>query len=264
MFGKNIRMERIMDRNSGNAVIVPVDHGVSIGPIAGLTDMKRTVSDVAEGGATAILMHKGIVPQGHRSGGHDVGLILHLSASTDLGVNSNSKVLVATVEEAIKLGADAVSMHVNVGAETEPQMLSDLGRISGQCMEWGMPLIVMAYPRGPSIKNSFDPDAVAHAARVAMELGADMVKCSYTGDIDSFKKVVKGTMIPVVIAGGPKMNSDMEILNMVHDSLEAGGHGVSIGRNIFQHNNVRGMMTAVSDIVMHGATVKEASKHLKD
>ncbi len=60
------------------------------------------------------------------------------------------------------------------------------------------------------------------------------------------------------------MNSDMEILNMVHDSLEAGGHGVSIGRNIFQHNNVRGMMTAVSDIVMHGATVKEASKHLKD
>ena len=262
MFGKNIRMERIIDRKSGNAVIVPMDHGISIGPTQGLIDMKTTVNEVVEGGATAVLMHKGIVPQGHRTSGHDVGLILHLSASTDIGVNSNSKVLVATVEEALKLGADAVSMHINVGAETEPQMMQDLGMISRQCIEWGMPLIAMAYPRGPKIENSFDPHAVAHAARVAMELGADIVKCSYTGDIDSFREVVRGTMVPVVIAGGPKMDSDMDILNMVHDSLEAGGHGVSIGRNIFQHQNVRGIMRAVSDIVLEGASVEEAAKHL--
>jgi len=262
MFGKNIRIERIMDRESGNAVVVPMDHGISVGPIAGLVDMKKTVSDVVQGGATAVLMHKGIVPQGHRTTGHDVGLILHLSASTDIGVSSNSKVLVATVEEALKMGADAVSMHINVGAESEPQMLSDLGMVSRQCTEWGMPLIVMAYPRGPKIKNSYDPQAVAHAARVAAELGADIVKCSYTGDIDSFREVVRGAMVPVLIAGGPKMESDMDVLNMVHDSLEAGGHGVSIGRNIFQHKDVRGMMSAVSDIVINGATVEEAAKHL--
>ena len=263
MFGKNIRIERIMDRESGNAVVVPMDHGISVGPISGLVDMKKTVSDAVEGGATAVLMHKGIVPQGHRTSGHDVGLILHLSASTDIGVSSNSKVLVATVEEALKMGADAVSMHINVGAESEPQMLSDLGMVSRQCTEWGMPLIVMAYPRGPKIQNSYDPQAVAHAARVAAELGADIVKCSYTGDIDSFREVVRGAMVPVLIAGGPKMNSDMDVLNMVHDSLEAGGHGVSIGRNIFQHKDVKGMMSAVSDIVINGATVEEAAKHLK-
>ncbi|UAL08346.1 MAG: 2-amino-3,7-dideoxy-D-threo-hept-6-ulosonate synthase [Candidatus Methanogranum gryphiswaldense] len=263
MSGKNIRIERIIDRESGNAVIVPMDHGISIGPIPGLIDMKQTVSDVVEGGATAVLMHKGIVPQGHRTSGNDVGLILHLSASTDIGVNSTNKVLVATVEEALKLGADAVSMHINVGAENEPQMIKDLGMVSGQCTEWGMPLIAMAYPRGPTIKNSFDPVAVAHAARVATELGADIVKCSYTGDIDSFRKVVKGAMVPVVIAGGPKINSDLDLLNMVHDSLEAGGHGVSIGRNIFQHKDVKGIMSAISDIVLHEATVEEAVKHLK-
>lgn len=240
-----------------------MDHGISIGPIPGLIDMKQTVSDVVEGGATAVLMHKGIVPQGHRTSGNDVGLILHLSASTDIGVNSTNKVLVATVEEALKLGADAVSMHINVGAENEPQMIKDLGMVSGQCTEWGMPLIAMAYPRGPTIKNSFDPVAVAHAARVATELGADIVKCSYTGDIDSFRKVVKGAMVPVVIAGGPKINSDLDLLNMVHDSLEAGGHGVSIGRNIFQHKDVKGIMSAISDIVLHEATVEEAVKHLK-
>ncbi|MDR1405355.1 MAG: 2-amino-3,7-dideoxy-D-threo-hept-6-ulosonate synthase [Candidatus Methanoplasma sp.] len=262
MFGKKIRMERIMDRESGNAVIVPMDHGISVGPISGLTDMKSTVSSVTEGGATAVLMHKGIVPKGHRTAGHDVGLILHLSASTNLGISSDSKVLVSTVEEALKLGADAVSVHINVGAETEPGMLSDLGKVSGRCMEWGMPLIVMAYPRGPKIKDSFDPEAVAHAARVAAELGADIVKCSYTGDADSFRSVVRGAMVPVVIAGGPKMDSDTSILEMVSGSIEAGGCGVSIGRNIFQHSNAKGMMKAVSEIVLNGADVKEAAKHL--
>lgn len=263
MFGKNIRMERIIDRDSGNAVIVPMDHGISVGPIDGLIDMKRTVSDVTTGGATAVLMQKGLIPQGHRTAGHDVGLILHLSASTDIGSTSNSKVLVATVEEAIKLGADAVSMHINLGADSEPEMLSDLGRVSRECTEWGMPLLVMAYPRGPGIKNPYDPKLVAHCARVAMELGADMVKVSYTGDIDSFRRVVKGTLVPVLIAGGPKMDSDMDILNMVHDSLEAGGKGVSIGRNVFQHRDVRGMTAAISDMVLRGASVKEAVKHLE-
>lgn len=258
MFGKYIRMERIMDRNTGNCVIVPMDHGISIGPIPGLIDFKKTVGDVSAGGATAVLMHKGMVPIGHRESGHDVGLILHLSASTDIGVNSQSKVLVASVEDGLKLGADAVSVHINVGAQDEPQMLKDAGMISSSCMDWGMPLIAMTYARGPSIKDSFDPKAVAHAARVGAELGADIVKCSYTGDIDSFSRVVDGAEVPVVIAGGPKMDSDMDILNMVADSLQAGGHGVSIGRNVFQHRNVRAIMSAVSDICLHGLTAKES------
>jgi fructose-bisphosphate aldolase/2-amino-3,7-dideoxy-D-threo-hept-6-ulosonate synthase len=121
----------------------------------------------------------------------------------------------------------------------------------------------MAYPRGPTIKDSYDPQVVAHAARVATELGADIVKCSYTGDVKSFEKVVDGALAPVVIAGGPKMNSDMDILNMVYDSLQAGGHGVSIGRNVFQHHDVEAMTRAISDIVLHGATAKEAYAQLE-
>ena len=118
----------------------------------------------------------------------------------------------------------------------------------------------MAYARGPKIQNSYDPVAVAHAARVAPELGADIVKCSYTGDPDSFREVVKGALAPIVIAGGPKMNSDREILQMVYDSIQAGGHGVSIGRNVFQHSNVEGMTRAISDIVLHGYDVEESMK----
>ena len=263
MYGKSIRLERIIDRRTGNSVIVPMDHGVSIGPVEGLIDMKKTVDDVANGGATAVLMHKGLIRFSHRTSGKDIGLILHLSASTDIGVTSRGKVLVATVKEALTIGADAVSVHINVGAETESDMLYDIGHISKECAEWGMPLIVMAYPRGPNIKDSYDPAAVAHAARVATELGADMVKCSYTGDIDSFKTVVKGALAPVLIAGGPKMNSDRDILTMVHDSLQAGGKGVSIGRNVFQHSNVEKMTRAISDIVFRGSDVDEALRTLK-
>ncbi|AIZ56913.1 2-amino-3,7-dideoxy-D-threo-hept-6-ulosonate synthase [Candidatus Methanoplasma termitum] len=263
MFGKNIRMERIMDRETGNAVIVPMDHGTSIGPIDGIIDMKTTVNAVSGGGATAVLMQKGLVPYGHRTSGHDVGLILHLSASTNLGLTSDSKVLVATVEEAIKLGADAVSIHVNLGAETEPQMLTDFGKVSRDCAEWGIPLLAMVYPRGPTIKNQYDPEKVAHCARVGAELGADLIKVSYTGDIDSFKTVVKGALAPILIAGGPKMSSDMDILNMVYDSMQAGGRGVSIGRNIFQHKRPQAMTDAISGIVLKGMDVKEAAKLLK-
>ncbi len=263
MFGKNVRLERIIDRKTGNCVIVPMDHGISIGPTEGLFDMKHTVNAVANGGATAVLMHKGLVKHGYRAGGHDIGLILHLSASTDMGDTNNSKVLVATVSEALKMGADAVSMHINLGAETEPEMLRDLGGLSRECEEWGMPLLVMAYPRGPKIKNSFDPELVAHGARAAAELGADIVKCSYTRDIDSFKEVVRGALVPVLIAGGPKMSSDLEMLTMVRDSIDAGGRGVSIGRNIFQHRDVEGITRAITDIVLRDASIEEAMKNIR-
>ena len=256
-------MERILDRKTGNAVIVPMDHGISVGPLSGLVDMKKTVNDVSLGGATAVLMHKGLVRYSYRMSGKDVGLIMHLSASTDLGPTTNSKVLVGSIEEAIKIGADAVSVHINFGSEDEPNMLESIGDISRKCSEWGMPLLVMAYPRGPQIKNQYDPDAIAHCARAATELGADLVKVSYTGDIDSFREVCRGALAPIVIPGGPKMDSDMDILNMVHDSMEAGGHGVSIGRNVFQNNNVQGIMKAISSIVLDGYSVDEAAQYLK-
>jgi fructose-bisphosphate aldolase/2-amino-3,7-dideoxy-D-threo-hept-6-ulosonate synthase len=263
MLGKSVRMERIIDRNSGNAVIVPLDHGISLGPIEGIIDIKSTIDAISIGGATAVVEHKGIVPYGHRTFGKDIGLILHLSASTSLAPDPDAKVIVTTVEEAIKMGADAVSIHVNMGSETDVQMLADMGTISRKCNEWGMPLLVMIYPRGPNIKNPFDVDLVKHCARVASELGADLVKTNYTGDPDTFKEVVKGALAPVVIAGGPKMDSDEKLLQMVKDSIESGGRGVSIGRNIFQHRNITGITKAVSSVVIHGAEVDEALKFIK-
>ena len=262
MIGKQIRMERIIDRNTSRTVIVPMDHGVSSGPIYGITDLRDAIEQVVRGGANAIVEHKGMVGAGHRRSGKDVGLIIHLSASTSLSPYPNTKTLVCTVEEALRLGADAVSIHVNIGDEMERQMLSDFGMVSSRAREWGIPLLAMIYPRGEKIANEYDPGVLKHAARLGAELGADIVKISYSGSVESFREVIAGCRVPVVIAGGEKMESDKQILEMVRGSIDAGGSGVSIGRNIFQHQDPTRMVGAISMIVHEEATVEQASAFL--
>ncbi len=258
MNGKSIRIERIINRESGCTVIVPMDHGVTVGPIEGLINLSKSVNEVAEGGANAVIGHIGLAIHGHRKYGKDIGLILHLSASTTMNIDPNEKVLVNDVENAIKMGADGVSIHVNLGAETEGQMLKDFGIISRQCMNWGMPLLAMMYCRGQKIKSEYDVKYVKHAARVAAELGADIVKVNYTGSPETFREVVEGCPIPVVIAGGEKMETVEEVLQMVKGAIEAGGKGVSIGRNVFQAESPRKMVRAISLIVHENVSVKEA------
>lgn len=263
ILGKKIRLERLMNRNTGRTVIVPMDHGVSVGPIAGVTDIRAAVGKVAEGGANAIVEHKGLVAKGHRGRGRDIGLIIHLSGSTSLSPTPNAKTLVCTVEEAVKLGADGVSIHVNIGDRDEKQMLYDFGRVSADAREWGMPLLAMIYPRGEKIKNEYDVAVIKHAARVGDELGADIVKVSYTGSVETFREVVAGCAVPVVIAGGAKMDSDQAILEMVKGSIDAGGAGVSIGRNVFQHANPARMVAAIAAVVNEGIEVEQALKMLQ-
>ncbi|MHC4666260.1 MAG: 2-amino-3,7-dideoxy-D-threo-hept-6-ulosonate synthase [Planctomycetota bacterium] len=257
MIGKMIRLERIIDRNSGRTVIIPMDHGVTVGPVAGLADMRTTVSKVVAGGANAILMHKGMVRAGHRGAGKDVGLIIHLSGGTSISPDPNAKELVCTVEEAVRLGADAVSVHINLGAETDKEMLAQLGYVSERCLQWQMPLVAMMYTRGPKIKNEFDVNNVKHAARVGAELGADIVKVPYTDSVETFTEVVQGCPVPVVIAGGPKMDSDQDIFKMVDGALKAGAAGLSIGRNAFQHEKADKMVEALCKMVHHGASIEE-------
>ncbi len=256
--GKKIRIERIMHRDSRNMFIIPMDHGISDGPINGLINIAESINKVADGGADAVLMQKGMITHGHRGYGHDVGLIVHMSASTSLGPDPNNKIQVCTVKEAVQMGADAVSIHINIGSETEAYQLHKLGAVAQQCDEWGMPLLSMMYPRGKNIVNPHDPELVAHVARAGAELGSDVIKTLYTGDPDSFRQVVEGCPVPIVIAGGPKTNTDQEFLEMVRGAIDSGARGVAIGRNVFQHQNPTQMAKAISQIVHRNSSVEEA------
>jgi fructose-bisphosphate aldolase/2-amino-3,7-dideoxy-D-threo-hept-6-ulosonate synthase len=258
VFGRDVRLSRIT-RNR-RIICVTLDHGVSSGPIRGIENIADAIDKVEAGGATAILIHKGVIralPTPRK-----IGVILHLSASTSLGSTPNRKMQAATVKEAIRLGADAVSVHVNVGGKEEPEMLETLGGVSDECDRWGYPCIAMMYPRGENIANPHDPEKVAHAARIGAELGADIVKTVYTGDPDTFRKVVKGCPVPVAIAGGPKTKNDKEALEMVRGALDAGAIGVTFGRNIFQHTDPTRMVRALHTLIMENASVEEAQEVL--
>ncbi len=258
MLGKRIRLERIVRRDTGRSVVVPMDHGVTVGPIQGIEDMRQMVNAMAEGGANAVLGHMGLPLYGHRHYGKDIGLILHRSGSTVWSPDPNAKVLVNTVENAMRNGADGVSVHINIGAANEAEMLRDLGEVSVKCMDWGMPLLAMMYTRGEKFSTETGVKGVKHAARIAAELGADLVKVSYTGSADSFAEVVHATPIPILIAGGEKTSDDREILEAVRGSLEAGGSGVSIGRNAFQHKHPERFVRAVCAMVHENGSVNEA------
>lgn len=258
VFGRDVRLGRIL--KDGKMVCIPMDHGISNGPIKGLEDIHGMIYQCAAAGLTCVLVNKGIVKTMPRP--PDIGLIAHFSGSTALGPAPNRKMLMGSVEEALRLGADAVSLHINIGAKEEPEMLQKLGMISDKCNEWSIPLVAMMYPRGENIKNPHDPEIVAHAARVGAEAGADIVKTVYTGDPDSFSKVVRSCPVPIVIAGGPKANTDKEILEMCAGAMQAGAKGVTFGRNIFQHKNPPEMVRALHSIVIMGKAPREALKEL--
>lgn len=262
--GKAIRIERIMNRETGKTVIVPMDHGVTVGPIDGLLDMGKSVDNVARGGANAVVGHVGLPRWGHRHYGKDIGLILHLSASTCVNpTDPNDKVLVNTVERAIKMGADGVSVHVNIGSKSESKQLEILGKIADQCEEWGIPLLAMMYPRGEGLTDDEkSPAMVKLAARIGAELGADIIKTYYTGDPASMKEVIAGCPAPVVIAGGSK-KSDEESLQMIRGAMDAGCAGLSMGRNAFQHEIPENFVAAACAIVHDDKSVEDAIKILK-
>lgn len=254
MNGKERRLSRITEK--GKIVCVPMDHGVSDGPIKGLEDINSVVKAVDDGGATAIILHKGPIKALRFA--PNAGIIMHISGSTSYGQTPYHKVLVAGVEEAIRLGADAISMHINVGAIDEKYMLKDLGRVADIADRYGMPLIAMMYVRGENVKNQYDPDLIKRAVRLGGELGADIVKAPYTGTVETFKEVVRGSLVPVAIAGGPKLEKLDDALRMAKDAIEAGAVGVTFGRNVFQDLNPKGVVRALRKIVIDGAGLNEA------
>ena len=260
VWGKRVRLRRIT--RNGRMLCVPMDHGVTSGPIKGIGDISETVRKLERGGVTAVILHKGMIKS--LPDAVDAGIIMHASASTSLASSPNLKVQVATVEEAVRLGADAVSVHVNIGNNDEQAMLRELGSAADACDEWGIPLIAMMYPRGENVKDPKDPEVIAHVARIGAELGADIVKVPMPSfNPEEIRRVIEGCPVPVVAAGGPKMNDDRKVLELAKLVVEAGGMGVTFGRNVFQHEDPEAMARALKMVVIEGKSVEQALEALR-
>jgi DhnA family fructose-bisphosphate aldolase class Ia len=161
--------------------------------------------------------------------------------------------LLASVEEALRLGASAVKVLLVLGKEDAASYSSNLayiGRVAERCHEWGMPLMVEPAPWGKQARHRQSAAAmVAAGVRIAVELGADLVKTTYPGDAEVFRSIVAACPVPVCILGGPKVESQEQLMEMIRKSVEAGGAGVVFGRNIWQANDPAAVIEAMKRVI---------------
>ncbi|MBF4481479.1 2-amino-3,7-dideoxy-D-threo-hept-6-ulosonate synthase [Rhodococcus rhodochrous J3] len=259
--GKSLRMSRICDPVTGRTLIVPMDHSVTVGPLGHADHADTTVCTLAEAGANAVVLHRGRARHVDPVHFARMALIVHLSAGTNLSLDIDAKVLVSGVDDALRLGADAVSIHVNIGSVTERRQLADFAAVSRECDTLGMPLLAMMYARGPQRSGRPTSQEIAHLAAIATDLGADMVKLDYTGATETMRTVVDSCPIPICVAGGDRAATDDAVLDLAGEILDAGVAGLSFGRNVFGASNPLVVATALSAMV-HGMRPTRTNEHL--
>jgi DhnA family fructose-bisphosphate aldolase class Ia len=261
--GKKIRLERIKHRPSGKFFFVTVDHSIARGVFPGLVNMKETMKKIVAGRPDGITMHKGTAQDFFYPYAGQVSLIL--KASTFSPYQPTYDTWVAWVDEAVRLGADAISMGVLMGGNRQAEMLHDLGLMSREASLAGMPLIAHIYPKGEMIKaeDQYSVEALSYAVRAGAELGVDIIKTWYPGSPDAFAKVVEVAPGKVVAAGGPKTETEKQFLEMTRGIMDAGAMGVAYGRNVWDHRNPTSMIKALKAIIHANKGVDEAMEILR-
>ncbi|MFA0750284.1 MAG: hypothetical protein SLRJCFUN_000687, partial [Candidatus Fervidibacter sp.] len=272
VLGKVLRWYRLFRPDTGNSIVVAMDHGLFLGPIAGVEKLRDAVSQVVAGQPDGLQLSAGAAQavSDALKGKDAPAFVLRLDATNIWRSQPEPKegyhALVASVEEAVRLGADAVVAFFFVGYETDQQEAENLERlatIATVCRQWGVPFIVEPLVIEKGSHAVRDPQRVQLAVRIASELGADALKVDYMGDPKSFAQVVESAFVPILVRGGPKMETEEAMLRMVKEAMEAGARGIVFGRNIWQHPNPAAILTALRAIIHEGASVAEAMERLQ-
>ncbi|MFC8508790.1 2-amino-3,7-dideoxy-D-threo-hept-6-ulosonate synthase [Streptomyces sp. NPDC057411] len=246
---RSLRLKRLFRHRDQRLMVVPLDHSIADGPLIARGGLDGLVGQLVGNGVDAVVLHKGSLRHVHTDRFAGMSLIMHLSASTAHAPDPDAKYLVTGVEEALRHGADAVSVHVNLGSQDERQQIADLGAVADVCDRWNVPLLAMMYPRGPRISNPRDPGLVVHTATLAADLGADIVKTLYTGSPEDMADIVAACPIPVIVAGGVRVDAEDQVLDFVSDAVRGGAAGVAMGRNVFQAPDPGAMARKIAQIV---------------
>jgi class I fructose-bisphosphate aldolase len=256
--GKKIRLKRILNSQSGKLFIVTIDHPITRGMFPGLVNMEDTLEKLVQGGPDALLMHKGIAERFFHPYAGEVSLILKTSSFSPFHPTYDT--WVAQADEAVRLGADAISMGVILGGNRQDEMLRNLGALSRDAALSGLVLMAHMYPKGELIKDEerYSVQSLTYCVRAGEELGVDVIKTWYPGDTESFRKVVDVAPGKVVAAGGPKTETDEQLLQMTRGVMDAGALGVAYGRNIWDHQDPPRIIKALKVIIHENKGVKEA------
>ncbi len=259
MLGKEIRLRRLQNPVSGRILTIAIDHAPSYGVLAGLEQVGRTLDRMASAGPDAMVMMKGVAE--HCFGPYAGRVALILKSSTLSPFHPACDVWVAGVDDAVRLGADAVAMALTVGSEQQATLLANLGALVREAERAGMPVIVHSYPNGELVPRDevYTAGRVAYAARLAMELGVDVVKTFYTGSAESFARVVEAASPALVVAaGGPRLDTDADVLRMAEGVVQAGAAGITFGRNVWQSLAGPALVGALKQVLHANATAASA------
>ncbi len=256
-WGMENRMSQLIQAD-GRCMFLPIDHGYFLGPTSRLEQPGKTIEPLLPYSdalfATRGVVRSAVVPQNAKP------LILRVSGGTSMvGADLANEGITTCMEEAIRLNASAVGISVFIGSEYERQSLLNLGKLVDEGERYGIP--VMAVTAVGRELEQRESRYLALCCRIAAELGAKVVKTYWCAD--GFDKVVEGCPVPVVMAGGPQADSELQVLDFVHDGLQRGAIGINLGRNIWQSEHPVPMIRALRHIVHENGSVQEATEIFK-
>jgi fructose-bisphosphate aldolase/2-amino-3,7-dideoxy-D-threo-hept-6-ulosonate synthase len=266
--GKAIRMNRLIQAESNTCLICAIDHGMTSPKfLSGLYDTGARIREAISGGANVLMLSRGTVKKYCHHFRRDTSLALMLTASAAGKPSGAIITAIGSVEEALRIGADAVVVYVALAGENEPEAITFVAKVGEACELLGMPFIAEAeYPNAyqnlQESRTTLDADYLKRNARLCAELGADIVKVNWSGDPKSFEEIVRACDRPVVLAGGTLI-SDNELLTRMEQARLAGAVGCSVGRNIFQHQNPEAITAAISRIFRDKWSAEQAIQELQ-
>jgi class I fructose-bisphosphate aldolase len=263
MLKLKVSLEEILE--DGRGILLAYDHGIEHGP----TDFNDVnfnpeyIMQIAKKGRFhAVVFQKGIA---ERYYDNSIPLLVKLNGKTMIPKGEPVSRQICSVEYAVSLGAKAVGYTIYLGSMYESTMLQEFGRIQEDARKFGIPTVAWVYPRGEAVKDDMSEEIVAYAARVGLEIGADAVKVKYTGNVESFKWVVKcAGKVKVFMSGGPKTSTEDEFLEQVRGVMDAGASGIAVGRNVWQSKDPIKMAKALRAIVIDDKSLDYAIKILRD
>lgn len=256
--GKDVRLSRLFNAKSGKILVIALDHAVGWGVVPGIDDIHGTMEKIIAAAPDAITMLKGTAEKVFRPYAGTIPFIL--KTTTFSPYQPAYDTAVAAVDEAVRLGADAVAIGATVCGDHQQQLLTQMGELVRQASLVGYPTVTHIYPKGNLIPKEdwYKEEHVKYAARAGAEVGVDIVKTFYTGDPESYARVIKATPSKIVVSGGPKMPSIRDVFKMTYDAMQAGAMGVTYGRNVWQADDPGAVVAALKHIIHEGGSVDEA------
>jgi DhnA family fructose-bisphosphate aldolase class Ia len=260
---KTRRLSRIFAAD-GKALIVALDHCGAFGTMEGLENPGQTIRKIRAGGADAILTTYGVVTRFPDAIG-DLGVVLRVDGgTTGLAEDRGAMQLLYDVFDALRIGADAVGSMGMPGSLYESETLPYLSALVAQGTEWNMPVMAEMLPAGfENPAEMWTPENIGHACRIGAEMGVDFIKTTYSGDVESFRRIVEQVYVPIVVLGGSKSRDPRDLLDGIHGAMQAGASGVAVGRNIWRYREPDKMTAAIAAIIHDGATVDAALGYLE-